>query len=235
MTRPRLEEKLSNASSLTLGKLIRELETKVSHDLFCRLLGASEKRNYLAHRFWFEQASLMTTETGIGEMIEMLEAMTDLFGKLDSEVEKLVVGKLHDIGVTNEDLQESFERVLKDEDSQQTLHQRKLRRQERIIQAWQFRSADGSRALMFETQDGCLWQLCDVGLGWTFHERPGKDWQVDEQIARFLPANTNPRPEIHEPWSYDLQLGNKATILVRPERKMGSYQLRLCESPERRT
>ncbi len=234
MTRPRLEEKLSYSSSLTLGKLILKLETKVSQDLFEKLRGANEKRRYLAHRFWFEQVNLMTTVKGIGEMIAMLEEMQDYFEKVDSEVQDLCVEKLHEIGVTDEDLQESFEKVLRNEDTKKFLSQRKLRRQERLVRVWQIGMAEDSQVLIFETQDGCLWQLCDVGLGWTYFERPESHWQENQRIARYLPANTNPRPDDAQPWSYDLRLGNKAAILVRPGSVARRYQWSLRELPIKR-
>lgn len=234
MTRPRIDEKLAYSSSLTLGQLVRELETRVSQDLFRKLTAVCEKRNYLAHRFWFEQASSMTTVTGIGGMIAMLGEMQDYFEKVDSEVEDLYVPKLHEIGVTNEDLQESFEKVLRNEDTIQSLSQRKLRRQERIIRVWQISMAEDSKVLIFETQDGCLWQLCDVGLGWTYFKKPESEWQENERIACYLPANTNPRPDEAQPWSFDLLLGNKAAILVRPGRRAGNYQWTLRELPNKR-
>ena len=229
MTRPRFEEKLMYSSSLTLGQLIQVLETKVSQDLLEKLRGANEKRNYLAHRFWFEQVSLMTTVKGIGEMIALLGEVQDSFEKVGSEVQDLCIAKLHGIGITNEDLQESLEEVLRNEDTDQSLSQRKPRRQERLIRVWQIGIAEESHALIFETHDGCLWQLCDVGLGWTYFERPESHWQENEQIAHYLPANTNPRPDDAQPWSFDIRLGNRAAILIRPGRRSRGYQWSLRE------
>ncbi len=231
MTRPRLEEKIAYSYFQTFGQLVHELEAEVPKDLFRKLTTVCEKRNYLAHRFWFEQAGSMTTATGIGEMIAMLGEMQDQFEKVDSEVEELYVPKLHEIGVTNEDLQESFEKVLRNEDTNQSLSQRDLRKQESLVRVWQIGMTKDSHVLVFETKDGCLWQLCDVGLGWTNVTKPESEWQENEQIARYLPANTNPRPDKTQPWSYDLLLGNKAAILVRPGRRARSYQWSLRELP----
>ena len=56
VTRPRLEEKLVEAGALTLGIVIEKVKPLISSNLQNRLDQALDKRNYLAHQFWYERA-----------------------------------------------------------------------------------------------------------------------------------------------------------------------------------
>jgi len=86
----------------------------------------------------------------------------------------------------------------------------------------------GGTTLIFETDDHALWQLCDVGLGWTRYEQVGADWRSAEPFRDLLPARIRPRPGSTAPWEYDIVFGPKATLIVRlaPDRKNFTYRLR---------
>jgi len=55
VTRPRVEELLSHAFSLTLGDVIGELAGKIPGEYSTNLDEACKKRNFLAHHFWFDR------------------------------------------------------------------------------------------------------------------------------------------------------------------------------------
>src|SRR5258708_6043151 len=59
ITVPRVDEKLSLAYSLTLGQLLREVEPSLTQELVQRCTEALEKRNFLAHVFWFDRIPKM--------------------------------------------------------------------------------------------------------------------------------------------------------------------------------
>ena len=104
------------------------------------------------------------------------------------------------------------------------LQKRKLRKQERIVRVWQFNLADTGKPLVFESDDGQLWQLCDVGLGWTYYNEVGSNWQENEIIAQYLPAAINPRPEGSKPWHYEFKLGKGAILWVQPGERDRSFE-----------
>src|SRR5882672_7072831 len=62
VTGPRVDERMANAFSLTLGQLIESLRPWLSAHLLERLGAAARRRNYLAHHFWFEKAHLMFSD-----------------------------------------------------------------------------------------------------------------------------------------------------------------------------
>src|SRR6266478_4591406 len=56
ITRPRVEERLAQAFSLTLGDVAVKLLGVLPAELNAELQEAVEARNFLAHQFWFERA-----------------------------------------------------------------------------------------------------------------------------------------------------------------------------------
>jgi hypothetical protein len=62
--RPRFEEMIAKAFSLTLGKLIAELIPHMPEELGRRMKAVLEQRNFLAHHFWYERCHLMTSIDG---------------------------------------------------------------------------------------------------------------------------------------------------------------------------
>lgn len=65
VTRLRLEEHLRDAFKLTLGQLVRSLEASLSSVLVQQLDDAIERRNFLAHHFWYERVHLMSSADGV--------------------------------------------------------------------------------------------------------------------------------------------------------------------------
>src|SRR5688500_2282894 len=93
---------------------------------------------------------------------------------------------------------------------------RKHQKIEEVVNAWSVPlNKDGSTTLVFETTDSCLWQLCDVGLGWTRFSRIDSDWIVNEKIQKFLPAKINPRPKNSKPWNYEFDFGKGVFMWVK--------------------
>jgi hypothetical protein len=77
---------------------------------------------------------------------------------------------------------------------------------------------------IFETEDGELWQLSDVGLGWSRFNKIGSDWKINERIQEHLPAYINPRPPIDSPWNYEFQLAKNVTFFVKRGKREKSYK-----------
>jgi hypothetical protein len=65
---------------------------------------------------------------------------------------------------------------------------RKLKKQERVVRAWEFALPGRLKPIVFETEDGCLWQLCEVGLGWTYYDSIEDNWTEVKEISKYLLA-----------------------------------------------
>jgi hypothetical protein len=95
------------------------------------------------------------------------------------------------------------------------------------VKAWDVPTSNGL-ALVLESADGLLWQLCDVGLGWTHFDGPQANWKINEKIQPHLPATVTSRPACSAPWNYDIEMGNNMllSVWISPKDKMIRRTLR---------
>lgn len=222
ITRPRVEELLNQAYSLTLGQVVDALKEILPDSFYVELVQAVKNRNFLAHHFWFERVHLMFNTAGL--LISELGKMSEQFSRLDKEASKVCKPFMENIGVTEEHIQNALAEILAGKPDDPLLKQRKLKKQERLIRAWEFSLDDRNWPLVFETDDGCLWQLCDVGLGWTGFNAIGPEWKLQKIIQAHLPAIINPRPINCNPWNYELNLANGVVFWVKPGREENTFK-----------
>jgi len=228
-TQPRVEERLAQAFSLTLGEVVDRLQTLLPVQFLTDLPLAVYRRNFLAHGFWFERVHLMSSEEGARRLIAELQEDCDTFDRLDKQTGVWLTLKRHELGFTNQMMQASLDEVLAGEDEllpdRQTVKEidKKLTRRQRLTRVWEFSLDDGRRPLIFELADGSLWQLCDVGLGWTHYRTAGTDWTEHPGIKPYLPAEILPRPQAAKIWDYDFRLAKGAVLWVKPGRQKHTF------------
>lgn len=222
ITAPRVEEKLSFAYSLTLGQLKDKLKNLLPKHLYSELDPVLEKRNYLAHHFWFERVHLMYSDVGLEELINELLTLQDLFERTDLALSEYSKPLYEKFGLSKSILEKSLNEVKTGK--RLTLHNhRKVKKTEYIVRIWNVKTNNKSVSLIFETEDGCLWQLCDVGLGWSYYEIIGIDWKVNKRFQQFLPANIISKPKNKKPWHYEFALANGAKFWVRPGKNKNTF------------
>jgi len=231
VTRPRVEERLAHAFSLTLGDVIGELSGKIPRLYAAQLDDACKKRNFLAHHFWFDRCHLMFQIDHIRKLIDELNGCTILFDRLDKEFTRSVRGKQQELGLTDEIFQSSLNEIVsgKDDDplpGKKIVKERekKLGRRQRLVRVWEFDLPEGGKPLVFEMQDGSIWQLCDVGLGWSPFQRIESHWVQQAEIQRHLPADICPRPKNIKPWHFEFKLNTGTVLWVKPGRRPQSFQ-----------
>lgn len=227
MTGPRIDELMREAYAETLGGILSKVRHKLSQDLEAQLNAALEKRNYLAHHFWFEQVHMLSSAEGAHALVEQLAEATAEFESINRELERIVRADLRRFGVTAEMVADMFVEVSR-QPMEPLPSQRRPKKEELVIAIYEVLISGGGTTLIFETDDHALWQLCDVGLGWTRYEQVGADWRSAEPFRDLLPARIRPRPASTAPWEYDIAFGPKATLIVRlaPDRKNFTYRLR---------
>jgi hypothetical protein len=106
--RPRVEEHLANAFSLTLGQVITELAGRIPAEYSIRLEEVREKRNFLAHHFWFDRAHLTFRADNIQQLIEELDGYTAIFSQLDEETSAWFQKRQNELGITEDIIQASI-------------------------------------------------------------------------------------------------------------------------------
>ena len=224
LTRPRVEEKLAYAYSLTLGQVKDEIKELIPEELFSQLDEGVERRNFLAHHFWFERIHLMLSPTGLNQIFRELDEYSSLFQRLDEMASIHLDVQRRKLGLTDEMLQACLDEIISGKPMEPLPQKRKPRKQEHIVRAWEFNVTDVGKVLVFESDDRQLWQLCDVGLGWTYFDKVKPDWQENEIIAQYLPADISPRPKDSRPWHYEFELGKGAVFWVRPGNRERSFK-----------
>jgi hypothetical protein len=231
ITRPRVEEKLAHAYSLTLGEITKQFKHLVPHKLFSELNEVVEKRNFLAHHFWFERAHLMLTAAGVHKMLHELNELSELFSDLDKKISMHFEPKRKELGLTDEILQAALNDVSAGRLLEPLPQKRKFKKQERLVRVWEVPLPSKAKTLVFETDDGCRWQLCDVGLGWTYHDTVESSWKENKEIQRYLPANINPRPKHDKRWHFQFKLAKGAIFWVKPGRAEFTFHWGIKRKP----
>lgn len=187
-------------------------------------------RNFLAHEFWFERAPLMFDADKIPHLIAELDEYAETFVRLDAQVSDWSVPRMRELGITDDLTQDYQRRLLADEAEEplpdrQTVRklEKKLGKRQQLIRVWQLALKDRGRSLIFEFSDGSLWQLSDVGLGWTRYKEIGPKWTEIDELKPHLPAYIIPRPKSSAPWDYEFMLANGVVLWVKPGRRKRSF------------
>ena len=232
VTRLRMEEHLRDVFKLTLGQVVRSIELSLSPALVKQLNHAIERRNFLAHHFWYKRAHLMPSAHGVEEMIAELDTFTELFEAADAEIDKLVKPLNARIGVTPAMLAACMAEVMRGAPMEHLPETRKPKREEVVVGVYNTTSltTPGKSVLVFVTDDGVVWQLCDAGLGWSPYDSVDANWTPVAKFADLLPARINPRPAVAAPWNYEIVFGKKATLTVRPGSRPGEVVYSLKRS-----
>lgn len=231
ITRPRVEERLAQAFSLTLGDVAAKLEGVLPAEFAGKIQQAVATRNFLAHHFWFDRAHLMFSANNVRQLIAELDGYVEMFDRIDVRVSEWSAPMRQECGLTDEVLEESLRRILEGESDdplpdRQAVREleKKLGRRQRLVRVWQFALDDGRKPLIFELADRSMWQLSDVGLGWTQFHEIGPGWTEHPAIKPHLPADILLRPQPTVPWDYEFALSNGAVLWVKPGRQKQTFR-----------
>lgn len=162
----------------------------------------------------------MGSVSGTREMIAELSSYTRLFQEIDREVENRIKPCLDRMGITSELVEQLVETTRRGEPLKPITKRRKPKKQELVVAVYDVPTPSGNSTLVFETDDGLLWQLCDAGLGWAPFDRVDPAWKPAIKFAALVPARVNPRPQTWAPWRFAIMFGT-ARLEVRPGRLKG--------------
>jgi len=103
-TRPDFDELLERRYRKTLGALVAELRKaeKGDAELEGDLVAALEKRNWLAHHYFWDRAGKFMTSNGRYSMMEELKLINDEFSALDKRLSQVTTRWRKKVGITDE-------------------------------------------------------------------------------------------------------------------------------------
>jgi len=99
-------------SDLPRKEMITELAGRIPVEYSTRLEEVREKRNFLAHHFWFDRVHLMFRAENIQQLIEELDGYTAIFSRLDGETTAWFHERQNELGITDNILQDSIVLIL---------------------------------------------------------------------------------------------------------------------------
>lgn len=114
MTEAEFDDLLESFFSKTMGRLVREIGemAKLSEREKERLQEALDKRNWLAHRYFWERATAFMSEPGRVAMIQELQEAVDSFDALDQLFTARTMEWAEPMGITEQMVEREMERLL---------------------------------------------------------------------------------------------------------------------------
>ena len=230
LTSPRFNEKLTAAFAITFGAIVNGLRGKIPDDEMCQLDELLDKRNYLAHEFWFRCVHRMFSASDIAGLVSELHGLGQVFSDATELFQSRCAPYLEKLGVTEALMRnialgilcEGEECSLPEKKEAQVL-EKSLKAKQRLIRVWEVPYAHASKTIVFELEGGILRQLCEVGLGLTLFNAIKADWREHPAVSPYVPADILPRPKGVEPWRYQFNLQKGAVLWVTPGKGDNSF------------
>jgi len=201
---------------MTLGQLSTAVKTYLPLDLSDKLEIIIEKRNHLAHGFWFENSHKVFSQQTMDDLIQELSEDADFFTSINTILEQHVGKYLVQLGGTQEALDKIMMESLNGDDIEYPNIYRKplTKTPVKIVQVYDVVIEDKGKTLIFETEKGELLEFCDVGLGWSNQLKSNHIWIPQEKFKSLLPMTLTPHPKIDKPWNYKFQLPENRILVV---------------------
>lgn len=110
------EEIRDEVFSKTIGKLLTRMRKQivVPANLDRKLDDAWQKRNWLAHEYFWARAGEIMTTRGRDKMIEELTGLSDFFSKVDAHLVSICKKWSKRVGVPQAVIDENFKRLIQD-------------------------------------------------------------------------------------------------------------------------
>lgn len=116
ITRTEFDNILADLFSRTLGHLVTKVGklAELGEGEKEQLREALNKRNWLAHRYFWERATAFISEPGRGAMIEELQEAACSFQALDELFTKRTIEWRETVGITQQSVDQELERLVRE-------------------------------------------------------------------------------------------------------------------------
>jgi len=228
ITRGSVEERMKQFSKCTLGPLVEAAKFTIPSEHHGDLDRALERRNFLAHGFWYQRVHQMTTLSDLAELQRELIADQERFRALSELADAIVSQRLRLAGVSEEEFTAAYEAAQTNApepflDREPPKAKTKLR----VLRAW----VTASGGLVFRDDSAQLWQLGERGLCWYVGDVEA-GWN-DAPFSDLLPAFVPARPPCSQSWCYSLEFstGFKVRASINEQNQLPRVSVHRAASP----
>lgn len=223
-SKTRFDELLVEKSQLTFGQLKREIKEKkiFSDEVLEKIELFHEKRDWLAHNYWWDRALEFSRDDLRYKIFEELDILTAEFETLNEiiieENNQFLIKK----GVDIDQILDEFSKLDKTPDNPSL---RKLTKDETLVGMYLYEINPDFQIPIFKLEDGSYWTLCESGLTLFNLEVDSIKFQpLDKTIGIFPVKQFNPKPKTFRDWEYELDLKkNGLFVKVEPTEKNGKF------------
>ncbi len=221
MSRRRRDELFDANLDQTFGALKNEIKSRIDlpAEVDMKLEHATESRNWLAHHYWWDRASELTSFSGRQTMLAELNELTTLFSELDQVFARMVKKWAFQHGLTQKDFDDSLVEFLSGPTPPRK-RRRKLNKTETLINVHSYPTESGT-TLLFELDDNSFWSLCDCGFTYGPEDVDLSRLSLLPLFQKALPAIITPRPKGAKDWKYQIQFSTGYSVEVLPSEKRG--------------
>jgi len=214
-TRPRVEERFAQCEVMTMGELVGLVKPLLPASLHESVDWALERRNYLAHRFWYERVHEQMDPIGRQRLVAYLADTRDQMRALSRALDEIALERYAALGISRERFDEVCKAQAKTAPPA-TIARRIPKVEERlaITHAWLASDGESGAHLVLVDDAGELWQLGERGLDWSLVAGPTQSWKPYRALQRHLPAAIVARPRNAALWNYKLHLSSGALLTV---------------------
>jgi hypothetical protein len=192
-----------------------------------RLTKANDRRNELAHHYFWDRAIQFCSDKGRAEMIDELDHIRDEFTALDEELCRLAEESIRRRGYSPELLRQRTTDHLEDLLSgHQDPHSPELVPDPvEIVAAFEWRSDSVKPGnLVLLSKEGRYLVPGEKGLCYGPKGPPVGVVVVEADFEQALPAVVSPRSKTSIPWNFGIQLANQYILRARSDHKNGATE-----------
>ncbi len=202
----------------TFGALCKEMNSQgiaIPKEIENELRESLKVRNFLAHDYFWDNASNFVSSFGREQMIEELQGYYNLFENLDEYFTKINKQELKKRNITDEMLKKEMDKVLLGI-SPPKRERRLLRKKENLISIYKYYIDEkvSKYIPLFELDDHTLWTLSDKGFTYAPTELLESRKKGFLPYPDMLPAEIEPKPNNAKEWNYEIRLSTGYKIAV---------------------
>ena len=211
LTKDRYDELLTKRSYQTFGQLKTQFLAKgnPTEDLINKINLAHEKRDWLAHNYWWDRSHEFYHFDKRQEMKIELEKVCELFQELSDYFSNDNREYLEQEGMSIEDI---FEEVAQEKITPKPTEIRRLSKNEKLKGLYLYQYNEKYSVPLFILEDNSYWTLCEAGLTEWKKEVIEKKLSPVERINSKCPMEFNPNPKTNGNWNYEIVLKSGLSI-----------------------